>query len=141
MESAAMYLALKHAPPRGFFKRAFHGLTAARLLTRYPHAGIVIADQLLHSNLSRGLHIETFEPTGWDLFEVPNPGNVAKLFAQYEGTKYDWFSLLAFVLPWNVRDGARLYCYEWCWLAMTGENPARRITPEDLLVLTSKKTN
>lgn len=45
-----MKLALKHAPPKGFGKRAFHWLTAARLLTSYPHAGIVIDGQLMHIN-------------------------------------------------------------------------------------------
>ena len=55
-------------------------------------------------------------------------------FADHVGTRYDWFSLLAFVLPWRVRDKSRMYCYEWCWLAMTGEHPSCRVTPEMLLV-------
>jgi hypothetical protein len=134
-------LALKHAPPRGLFKRLFHWLTAARLVTRYPHAGIVIDGDLMHSNLANGLHIETFRPEGWDLFDLGDADELAQArFRDFEGTPYDWFSLLAFVLPWSVSDSKRMYCYEWCWLAITGVNPRRRVTPEDLLALISTKT-
>jgi hypothetical protein len=133
-------LALKHAPPTGFWKRAFHAITAARLVTRYPHAGIVIDGDLMHSNLASGLHIEPFRPEGWDLFDLGDADELAQArFLDFEGTPYDWFSLLAFVLPWNVSDSSRMYCYEWCWLAITGVNPRRRVTPEDLLALIASK--
>lgn len=133
-------LALKHAPPRGFWKQAFHHLTAARLATRYPHGGIVIDGQLLHSNLARGLHREPFEPAGWHLFDVPGAAHfVQQLFDERQGARYDWFSLLAFVLPWRVRDRSRLYCYEWCHLAITGRDPSERVTPENLLALIARK--
>lgn len=136
-----MILALKHAPPRGFWRRAFHCLTAARLVTRYPHGGIVIDGHLLHSNLARGLHRELFDPVGWHLFDVPGSAahSVQQLFEVRQGAKYDWFSLLAFVLPWRVRDRARLYCFEWCYLAITGRDPSERVTPEDLLALIARK--
>lgn len=135
-----MKLALKHAPPTGFWKRAFHAITAARLVTRYPHGGIVIGDQLLHSNLANGLHSELFQPEGWDVFDLGDADELAQArFREFEGTRYDWFSLLSFGLPWRVRDRSRLYCYEWCWLAITGVNPRRRVTPEDLLALVALK--
>lgn len=131
-----MKLALKYAPPQGFWKRAFHRLTAYRLVTRYPHAGIVIDGDIYHSTLSGGLHTEPFLPHGWDLFDVPSADEQAalRIFKKLEGTPYDAFSLLAFVLPWRVSDSSRLYCYEWCLLALTGDEPTRRVTPEDLLV-------
>jgi hypothetical protein len=133
-------LALKHAPPSGLFKRLFHWITAARLVTRYPHAGIVIDDMLYHSNLSNGLHSERFLPAGWDLFEVADADGLAlPRFVDLESTPYDIFGLLAFILPWNVSDSSRLYCYEWCWLAITGTQPRRRVTPEDLLALIASK--
>jgi hypothetical protein len=130
-----MKLALKHAAPSGFWSKAFHYLTKWRLLTKYPHAGIVHDGMLYHTTLAYGLHCVVFKPEGWDLFDLDGKDHDNGLYDTYEGTHYDWFSLLAFVLPWNVRDGASLYCYEWCWLAMTGENPNRRVTPEDLLAL------
>jgi len=136
-----MKLALKHAPPRGLFKRLFHWLTAARLLTNYPHAGIVIGGVLMHSNLARGLHSEPFDPTGWDLFDLGDADGLTLLrFRDFEGTPYDVFGLLAFVLPWNVSDSSRMYCYEWCWLAITGTQPRRRVTPEDLLALVAMRS-
>ena len=137
-----MKLALKHAPPKGFFKRAFHNLTKWRLVTKYPHGGIVIGDQLLHTTLSKGLHAETFLPEGWDLFDAPGDyAEVWLLFKELEGTPYDWFSLLAFVLPWRVSDSSRMYCYEWQLLALTGRFSRERVVPENLLALTSIKTN
>jgi len=127
------YLAMKYAAPSGFIRGLFHRITRVRLLTAYPHSGIVRDGMLMHTNLDNGLHIVPFDPAGWELYEIPSHPKHDDLFDQYEGTKYDWFSLLAFVLPWNVRDGSRMYCYEWSWLYMTGQNPNERITPEMLL--------
>jgi hypothetical protein len=133
-------LALKHAPPSGLFNRLFHAITAARLVTRYPHAGIVIDGQLLHTNFSNGLHSERFEPTGWDVFDLSDADGLARVrFQDFEGTRYDIFGLLAFILPWRVSDSSRMYCYEWCWLAITGTQPRSRVTPEDLLALIASK--
>lgn len=128
------FLALKYAAPDGLLKRLFHTLTRARLLTRYPHSGIVKDGVLMHSNLARGLHKEPFDPDGWLLIPITPALDPLAAFGQLEGTPYDWFSLLAFVLPWRVRDGDRLYCYEWSWYAMTGQMPSDRVTPEDLAV-------
>jgi hypothetical protein len=135
-----MKLTLKHAPPKGFAKRAFHELTAYRLVTHYPHSGIVIGDQLLHTNLSAGVHNETFIPQGWDLFDVPG-GDDELAWDRFRfafGMPYDIFSQFAFVIPNSARDSKRLYCYELTWFLLTGEMPKQRITPEDLLALISK---
>lgn len=131
-----MYLALKTKSDHGLLKRLFFWLTKWRLLTDFPHAGIVVGGMLLHTNLANGLHTQAFEPEGWLLLDIGgNHARVLDLYDEHEGTAYDWFSLLAFVLPWNVRDGDRMYCYEWCWLAMTGHTPRGRVTPEMLLTL------
>lgn len=129
------YLALKHKPPSGLLARLFHWLTAARLLTLYPHAGVVKDGVLMHSNLANGLHSEPFNAEGWHLFVLPDfvAQHVLPRFEAEQGAKYDWFSLLAFLLPWQVRDHERFYCYEWCWLALTGIKPSYRVTPEMLL--------
>lgn len=129
------FLALKYAAPSGLLPRAFHALTRARLVTQYPHAGIVRDGILLHSNLARGLHSEPFDSTGWHLFALPADvaDQIDTRFVLHWGTPYDWFSLLAFLLPWRVRDRRRMYCFEWCYLAMTGHRANDRITPELLL--------
>lgn len=130
-----MYLALKTKSDSGLFQRLFYWLTKWRLLTEYPHAGIVQDGLLFHSNLENGLHAVQFDPHGWVLLPVPDLHNARDLFEFHRGTDYDWFSLLGFVLPWQVRDGDRMYCYEWCWLAMTGKVHPGRVTPEMLLAL------
>ena len=138
-----MKLALKYAPPKGFAKRAFHELTAYRLVTNYPHSGIVIGDQLLHTNLSNGVHSETFVPIGWDLFDVPG-GDDELTWGRFNsafGMPYDIFSQLAFVIPNSASDSSRLYCYELSWFLLTGTMPRRRVTAEDLLALIALKNN
>lgn len=132
------YLALKHAAPSGFWARLFHYITQARLLTRYPHAGIVQGGMLMHCTRSHGLHATPFDHDGWHLFPLPYRPWQEGLFERLKGTPYDTFSLLAFATPFDASDSARLYCYEWAWLWLTGENPGKRVTPEMLLVEQSR---
>lgn len=135
-----MRLALRRLDSETFFGRLFSIATRWRLHTKYPHAGIVMDGTLYHTTLTKGLHAVPFHPDGWDVFEFGGSDSYARsAFNARMGAKYDAISLLAFVLPWRVRDSRRLYCYEWCWLAMTSENPGVKITPENLLVLINKK--
>lgn len=134
------YLALRTGEPKGFWHRVFSRLTRLRLVTGFDHGGIVLergnARRLLDVNLARGLDSVPFDAVGWVLIPLnASTGMQAeKLFLAHKGAEYDWFSLLAFVLPWRVRDASRLYCFEWCWLAMTGENPDFKVTPEALIL-------
>lgn len=114
----------------------FSMATRARLVTNWPHAGMVVDGVLMHATLANGLHATAFTGgSGWDLIELPEQiaPQVLDAFARHKGAKYDAVSLLAFLLPWRVSDSRRVYCYEWCWLAMMGENPHWRVTPELLL--------
>lgn len=132
-----MKLALRKTNSPTLFGKLFNTLTRWRLHTEYPHAGIVIDGELYHSTYSEGLHKVPFDPQGWELFDVKGSDHyVRAAFNARKGAPYDAFSLLAFLLPWRVRDSRRLYCYEWCWLAMTATNPSERITPEKLLAWT-----
>ena len=114
-------------------------LIKARLVTRYPHAGIVIGDTLYHATAKRGLHASEYTPERWTLIDVGDAldGFALDLFASAEGAKYDWFSLLAFV-GLKARDSRRYYCYEWVYHCMTGEHPTQRVTPETLLEVALK---
>lgn len=135
-----MQLALRKTDGKTLFSKLFNVATRWRLHTKYPHAGIVIGGTLYHTTYSEGLHAVPFNPDGWDVFEFGGSDAYARsAFNARLGAEYDAISLLAFILPWRVRDAKRLYCYEWCWLAMTSENPGVKITPEDLLVLVNKK--
>ena len=130
----SVFLALRRSDPPGL-PALFSKATRARLVTAWPHAGIVADGELMHATLSKGLHAETFEPNGWDLLRLPESAKplIKQRFKERQGAEYDAFGLLAFVLPWRVSDSRRVYCYEWCWQAMTGENPHWRVTPEQLL--------
>lgn len=128
------YLALRHTSPPGFFQGVFAALTKARLVTRYPHAGIVVDGQLYHATLKNGVHTMPFDPAGWDLFLVSvDPTLLVNRFTSVKDSQYDWFSLLAFVLPFRVSVARWFYCFELCEYMITGAVPIGRVTPETLL--------
>ena len=136
-----MQLALRRGAPVGatVWQRIACAVIRARLASDYCHGGVVIDGHLFHATAARGLHRlgpDEWEPARWELFDVdPGVGDAVWLFMKHDGARYDWLSLLAFVGP-RVRDSSRMYCFEWCWLAMTGDEPAARVTPEMLLRLT-----
>jgi hypothetical protein len=129
------YLALRHTSPPGFFQGLFASLTKARLVTRYPHAGIVIDGTLYEATLKHGVHSREFDATGWDLFTIDKSikDDMLARFAQVESRPYDWFSLLAFILPFRASVAKWFYCYELCSFMLDGHNPSGRVTPETLL--------
>jgi len=119
--------------------------TKVRLVTEYPHGGVVIGDTLYHSNAANGLHKTSFTETKWDLFDVGTDGEAAFLewFGQNEGKlKYGWLKLLGFTtLVWALdllrkvpiigkHIAKTIYCYEVTWVALTGKLPSGRVTPE-----------
>ena len=59
-----VYLALRHRDPTGL-KGLFAKLIRWRLVTAYPHAGIVIGAALYHSTLADGVHVQD-APTAAD---------------------------------------------------------------------------
>ena len=130
-----MKLALRRLPASASWRhRVAAWAIKTRLVSNYCHSGIVIGDTLYHANTTDGLHASGFDADKWELYDLAGSDTEAlALFLRYRGTGYDWFSLLAFLLPGHIADGRRLYCFEWSWLAITGEIPSERITPEMLL--------
>lgn len=147
-----MKLALRtqYAADASWLDRRANDVIRARLVTKYPHAGIVIGDTLYHSTAKQGPHKTTeWHPERWALIDVGGDDQKAiyafeSIIVKPEGwfrrlvrkiTKgYDFASLLAFVgIP--VRDSRSVYCFELCWLMMTGKHPTERVTPESLLEL------
>ena len=132
-----MKLALRTTPAADAtsLDKLAHWVIKARLVTQYPHAGIVIGDKLYHATARKGLHVSEYTPEHWTLIDIGGDDMAAlHQFAEWDGASYDWFSLLAFV-GLSVRDSSRMYCYEWCHLVMTGRAPKGRVTPETLLTL------
>lgn len=135
-----MKLALRRSAPKDATAwQAFAcWVIRARLVSDFCHGGIVIDGELYHATAARGLHklkADEWEHHKWDLIEVDcDEERALSLFGSLEGAKYDWVSLLAFV-GLNVNNRKKMYCFEWCWLAMAGEIPDGRVTPENLLIL------
>lgn len=129
------YLALRHTSPQGLLQGWFAQLTKTRLVTKYPHSGIVIDGLLYQATLKNGVHSTKFDPAGWDLFKLDEAAKAEMLtrFTQVEGSRYDWFSLLAFVVPFRVAVAKWFYCYELCSFMLDGNTPNQRVTPEILL--------
>jgi hypothetical protein len=101
----------------------------------------MVADGVLyHATFARGLTEESFDASGWQLYATERSAEeVRAFFNLHKGAPYDWFSLLGFVLPWRVSMRSWMYCYEWCFLVLTGALPAGRITAEILLDLAHKQ--
>ena len=114
-------------------ERAFAALTRWRLASQWCHGGIVVGDTLYQVNARNGLHSCGYTPERWDLIDLGGERDAAalRLFRELEGTEYDYLGVLGFGLP--VRgDDDRLYCFEWCAMAM-GVPHHRWMTPERLL--------
>lgn len=131
-----MKLALRRAAADDatWLQRAFACLTRWRLCSVYAHAGIVIGDRLFQVNAKSGLHESTYTPERWDLFELGDSldADALELFDALRGAGYDYLGVLGFGLPVQG-DDERLYCFEWCALAM-GMQHQRWMTPEKLLI-------
>lgn len=150
-----MHLALRStaATASGFRHRFSTAVIRAVLCTDFPHAGIVIGGVLYHSNAEHGLNKTEFSPEKWVLIDLGSErdSETLALFERLKGTSYDWLELFDFTfvrnamkqvrkLPWlGPRLQEWMYCYQWCYLAMTGQHPTKRVTCETLLLLASKK--
>jgi hypothetical protein len=136
-----VYLALRHRDPAGL-RGLFARLIRWRLVTAYPHAGIVIGSALYHSTLADGVHTEQAptEADGWLLLPTTLDERTArKRIAQRLGRRYDWISLLAFVLPVSVRCSRADYCFEFGRHVLTGDKSTGRVTAEQLAVLVAQQ--
>lgn len=126
----------------------------AVLATDFPHAGIEIGGKLYHSNAEHGLHVSDFDPEKWVLIDLGNNHDtrVLELFEKYKGAHYDYVELFDFTFLRNILKLVRkipyfkkqlvesMYCFQWCYLALTGVYPEKRVTAETLLLLVARMT-
>lgn len=115
--------------------RAAAACIKVRLVSKYCHGGIVIGNTLLHSTAAHGLCSTAFTPERWDLIDLGDhlDDQGEDLFTLHKGAPYDWLGLVPFIAPLPLGSDTSLYCFEWCWLAMTGQYPVGLVTPEMLL--------
>lgn len=128
------YLALRKSAPQGVIKKLITYLIKWRLHTKYPHAGIV-EDGILYEMTTHGLVSSKSLLGDWDLFPVVCQQSAKATYDKLLGIEYDYFSEIGFVLPIKVRDSKRIYCYEFCYQVITGNQANDKITPEILLAL------
>lgn len=131
-----MLLAFRHKTPdsASWLKRLGAAVIRGRLVSEFYHGGVVIGDMLVHSTVDKGLHCQKFDPAGWYVIDVGSDLDKSAIekFVKHKGSSYDWFSLLAFILPGRISDAKRWYCFEWQYYCLTGEIPTFRVTPEKI---------
>lgn len=152
-----MYLALRRGPATtaNWLDKLFIHIIKARLVTDYPHAGIVIGQTLYHATARGGFCKTEFTAERWELldFGTERDAEVQAMAEGFiaDGVGYDFFELFDFAgLRWLVKLARKvsalrrwldnlLYCFQWCWLAITGTFPTRRVTAEMLLALYAQR--
>ena len=135
-----MKLALRKGPAPGANALGKFSAEAIklRIVTNYPHSGIVIDGDLYHATAQHGVICEPFNPDGWEVFDIGgDDARALELFKEQNGKGYDWISLFAFIMV-NASDSQRWYCYELSHYLMTGKRPGDRVTPETLLIEAKK---
>lgn len=137
-----MKIAFRKNNAPGFFPGLFNRYTRWSLKTDYAHGGVVIGDQLWHTT-PHGLTPEPFNsPESWDLFNTPVSDTLAlNRINEYKGIRYDGIGLIGFKLPWRFSDSKALYCFEVPWLALTGENPNKPISPDTIMAELLRQLN
>ena len=134
---SGIYIAFRRTAPVGapWWQRALCALVRWRLVSQWCHAGVVCDGVLHHVTVTDGLtSTDDWTPARWELFALPDSSRdvLQTALQAHAGAKYDWFSLLAFLLPGRWSDRRRLYCFELPALVL-GISTRQRVTPERIL--------
>ena len=140
---SGVYIAFRRTAPVGatWWQRALCALVRWRLVSQWCHAGIVCDGVLHHVTVTDGLtSTDDWTPARWELFALPDSSRDAlqSTLQAHAGARYDWFSLIAFLLPGRWSDGKRLYCFELPALVL-GISTRQRVTPERILAALTKE--
>ena len=132
-----IYVAFRRTAPAGapWWQRALCALVRWRLVSQWCHAGIVCDGVLHHVTVTDGLtSTDDWTPARWELFALPDSARdvLQTALQAHAGAKYDWFSLIAFLLPGRWSDSKRLYCFELPALVLDIDT-RQRVTPERIL--------
>lgn len=137
-----MKLAFRKTNTPGFFPGLFNRYTKWSLKTDYPHGGVII-DGILWHTTPKGLQPEVFNNhNDFDVFDTLVSDKIAlNRISEYKGIRYDGIGLIGFKLPWRFSDSKALYCFEVLWLALTGENPNKPISPDTVMAELLRQIN
>lgn len=142
---SGIYIAFRRTAAVGapWWQRALCALVRWRLVSQWCHAGIVCDGVLHHVTATDGLtRTDDWTPNRWDLMPLPDSSRdvLQTALQAHAGAKYDWFSLIAFLLPGRWSDRSRLYCFELPALVL-GISTRQRVTPEKILTAITKDKN
>jgi len=142
---SGIYIAFRRTAAVGapWWQRALCALVRWRLVSQWCHAGIVCDGVLHHVTATDGLtSTDDWTPSRWELFALPDSSRdvLQTALQAHAGARYDWFSLLAFLLPGRWSDRRRLYCFELPALVL-GISTRQRVTPEKILTAITKDKN
>lgn len=142
---SGIYIAFRRTAPVGaaWWQRALCALVRWRLVSQWCHAGIVCDGVLHHVTATNGLtSTDDWTPHRWELFALPDSARdvLQTALQAHAGARYDWFSLIAFLLPGRWSDHRKLYCFELPALAL-GIDTRQRVTPERILTAITKDNN
>ena len=133
-----IYVAFRRTAAVGapWWQRALCALVRWRLVSQWCHAGVICDGVLHHVTATDGLtSTDDWTPARWELFALPDSARdvLQTALQAHAGAEYDWFSLLAFLLPGRWSDRRRLYCFELPAIVL-GMDTRQRVTPERLLL-------
>ena len=142
---SGVYIAFRRTAPAGaaWWQRALCAMVRWRLVSQWCHAGVVCDGVLHHVTVTDGLtSTDDWTPARWELFALPDSARdvLQTALQAHAGARYDWFSLLAFLLPGRWSDRRRLYCFELPALVL-GISTRQRVTPEKILTAITKDKN
>lgn len=111
------------------------------LRTQYSHTAVEIRGRLYESNALKGdkyrAGVRDYELTEleashywWIDIGTENDDEALARYETCRGHGYDYFSLISFALPIQVRDSKREYCHELTLFLMTGIEGKGYKTPE-----------
>ena len=134
---SGIYIAFRRTAPVGapWWQRALCALVRWRLVSQWCHAGIVCDGVLHHVTATDGLtSTDDWTPNRWELFALPDSSRdvLQSALQAHAGARYDWFSLIAFLLPGRWSDHRKLYCFELPALVLDIDT-RQRVTPERIL--------
>ena len=140
-----IYVAFRRTAAVGapWWQRALCALVRWRLVSQWCHAGVICDGVLHHVTTTDGLtSTDDWTPSRWELFALPDSARdvLQSALQAHAGAKYDWFSLIAFLLPGRWSDHRKLYCFELPALVL-GISTRQRVTPERIITAITKDKN
>lgn len=133
-------IALYKGPPKSsdILHVITHNAIKLRTWSKYSHAELVIDGWAYSSSVrDRGVRRKQieFDPLKWDIIEIdPSVVNLdyaMHFFLLFEGSEYDWWNILRYILPFVKHKDNKFVCFEFIG-AMLNFAGYQRLDADDL---------